>query len=238
MAVSVTIPALGNLFIDDRDRCPGDSYTIGPVIKPDDIQFFTFHHSVTAQTAKVDGNWQKEVDTICNLHIPRFGGVGYRFIICSNGMVAYVGDLSHGGAAVADKNNIMFSACLVGDFTKELPTASQIHSAHLLAKHFLDNMPAYPNLISWDQIKGHKNWNPTACPGTNWEGVADSLRNRVLGDIWQGYPAPLPVLPTPTPPQPQPPVSDPLIAQIKEIVWSGGFGYKKIQKLKLLLPKE
>ena len=236
MPVKLFIPELGNLFIDDRDRCPGDSYTMGPIINPNDIQYFTFHHSVTAQTAKNDGDWKKEVDVIGNLHIPRFGGIGYRFIIASSGHVLYVGDLSRGGAAVADKNNIMFSACLVGDFTKELPTASQIHSAHLLAKYFLDNLSAYPQLDSWDDIKGHKNFNPTTCPSPNWEGVSDSLRNRIVGDIFQGYPSPSPVIAPPSPP-PQPPVSDPLIVQVHDIIWGKGYTWAKLNKIKLLLPK-
>jgi hypothetical protein len=217
MPVNISIPELGNKFQDYRQGIPGDSFNWGPVIKPQDIKFFTFHHSVTKQTAKIDGNWKKECDVIANSHIAQgWAGVGYRFIICSDGTVAYVGDLSHGGSAVANNNNIMFSACLVGDFTKELPTAAQIHSAHLLAKLFLTQMPSYPNLNNWDQIKGHKNFNPTQCPGTNWEGVPDSLRNRVVGDKWQGYPNPQPSAPTPPTPPPAPPV-DPTIPLKKRI---------------------
>lgn len=242
MPVSLVIPTLGNKFQDYRDPILGDSYNFGPAINANEIQSFTFHHSVTAQTAKNDGNWKAECDKIANLHLQRPGytGVGYRFIICSDGTVAYVGDLSHGGAAVANMNNVMFSACLVGDFTKELPTDAQIISAHELAKWFLFNMPQYPNLNNWDQVKGHKEFNPTACPGTNWKGVPDSIYERIKNKI--------PYTPAPQPtPQPQPPLSSPTpenpelvalrgkLTKIREIVFGKGWTWTKIAKLKQIL---
>jgi len=209
MPVNIQIPELGDKFKDYRDDIPGDSYSWGPVIKANEIQYFTFHHTVTKQTAKLDGNWKAECDKIANLHISppnAWGGVGYRFIICSDGTVAYVGDLSHGGSAVANKNDIMFSAAFVGDFTKELPTAAQVHSAHLLAKFFLTQAPQYPKLDSWDDIKGHREFNPTACPGSAWKTEGDNLYTRIRDDKWQGYPDPQPTT-TPAPPSdPIPPV--------------------------------
>lgn len=211
MAVNLAIPSLGNNFQDYRDGIPGDSYNWGPVINATRIDAFTFHHSVTPQTAKTDGNWKREFDTLANIHLNQgWAGVGYRFGIASNGVVGYIGDLSHGGSAVGGHNDHMFSACFIGDFTKQLPTAAQIHSAHLLAKHFLTQMPAYPNLSSWDQIKGHQDYNQTACPGNNWR-TSGGLRERILQDNWKGYPDPQPTgvtppaPPPPTPPAPTPP---------------------------------
>ena len=239
MSVNLSIPILGNKFVDYRQEIPGDSYNFGPVINSNEIKYFTFHHSVTPQTAKNDGNWQAECNKIGNLHLqrPNYLGVGYRFIICSDGIVAYAGDLSHGGAAVENMNDVMFSACLVGDFTKELPTASQIHSAHLLAKFFLTQTPQYPLLDSWNDVKGHKEFNATACPGSNWKDVADSLYNRIVNDLWQGYPDPKPDVVTPTPtPEPIPDLR-PMVAQIKAIIWGKGWTWVKINKIKQLLPQ-
>lgn len=216
MPVNITIPELGDKFQDYRDGILGDSYNWGPVIDPKKIQNFTFHHSVTAQTAKMDGNWKAECDKIANIHVNGngWGGVGYRFIIASNGVVAYVGDLSHGGSAVADKNNIMFSACLVGDFTRELPTAAQVHSAHILAKYFLTQSPSYPALDSWDDVRGHREFQSTACPGSNWKTQGDNLYTRIKDDTWQGYPDPQPGVVPPVPPVPP---TDPCEAVKKEL---------------------
>lgn len=131
----------------------------------------------------------------------------------------------------------MFSACLVGDFTKELPTAAQVHSAHVLAKFFLTHTPQYPNLNNWDQVIGHQDAanllklpgaEPTACPGSNWRTPGDNLRDRILNDRWQGYPGPQspetqtpPSPPTPQPqptpqPAPQPSDCEQKLARIKE----------------------
>lgn len=194
MSVNLTIPTLGSKFKDYRDEIPGDSYDWGPAINANKVEFFTIHHSVTAQTAKNDGNWKAECNKIANLHLAQgWGGVGYRFIICSDGTVAYVGDLSHGGSAVEGKNDIMFSAVIVGDLTKELPTAYQVNSAHLLSKWFFFDMPQYPKLIDWTQLKGHKDFNPTACPGSAWP---NDLRNRIITNSYGGYPNPQPIPPT------------------------------------------
>mgnify|MGYP001614445090 CR=1 FL=1 len=219
MAVDIKIPSLGDKFQDYRKDISGDSFNFGPVINASKVKLFAFHHSVTAQTAKNDGNWKSECNFIANIHIEKRGwaGVGYRFIICSDGTVAYVGDLSHGGAAVTNNNDLIISACFVGDFTKQLPTAAQVHSANLLAKHFLENSPQYPLIKSWDQVIGHQEAftrqkelglasipSGTACPGSNWKAGGDTLFDRVKNDRWDGYPDPKPGSvpqpePTPTP---------------------------------------
>lgn len=204
---------LGDLFQDYRDGIIGDSYNFGPAIQPNKVQFFAFHHSVTPQTAKTDKNWKAECDRIADIHVNGNGwaGIGYRFVICSDGTIAQVGDLSHGGAAVKYHNDVIFSACIVGDFTKEIPTAAQIHSAHLLAKFFLTETPEYPLLDNWDDIRGHKEFATifnqpeiaTACPGSAWKVAGDNLYNRIKNDVWQGYPNPQPInVPVPEPPQP------------------------------------
>ncbi len=251
MPVNLLIPSLGNKFVDYRKDIPGESFLWGPEIRADMIQYFAFHHSVTFQTAKNDGNWKAECDKIANLHLARgWKGVGYRFIICSNGIVAYVGDLSHGGSAVSGNNHIIFSACLVGDFTKELPTAAQVHSAHLLAKHFIFKMPQYPKIDSWDKVIGHQDAfnllhlpgaGPTACPGPNWRVAGDNLRDRIINDRWQGYPDPQPVVPQP---QPQPePASQPVpnykdfLVQIKGVAYGKGWPWQKLARVKEILAK-
>lgn len=250
MPVNIQIPELGNKFQDYRNPIPGDSYNWGPSINANNIQYLTFHHSVTPQTAKSDGNWKAECDKIANLHLARgWAGVGYRFIICSDGTVAYVGDLSHGGSAVAEMNDVMFSACFVGDFTKELPTAAQIHSAHLLAKFFFTQAPQYPKLDSFDDIRGHRDFNATTCPSPNWRVEGDNLKNRIIADLWQGYPDPQPAG-IQSPPQTPPPSNDQVAAltntindltatrtKVKEIIYGKGWPWQKMNQLKALLPQ-
>ena len=126
--VNLNITTLGSRFTDYRQDIIGDSFNFGPLHSLDKIKFFFIHHSVTPQ----EGNWKVEADRIAGLHVNGNGwaGVGYHFIIGSDGVVAYVQDISHGGASVLNHNDVLVSCCLVGDFTKQLPTDMQIHSAH------------------------------------------------------------------------------------------------------------
>jgi hypothetical protein len=180
--VDLLILTLGDKFQDYRYDIYGNSFTFGPLIYAPNVQFLTVHHSVTAQTAKDDGNWKAECDVIARHHVDGNGwaGVGYQFIVCSDGTVAYVSDLSHGGANVYLHNDINFGICMVGDFTKQLPTDAQIESIHKLIWHLL-NMPQYPSLQLKDpsefdrHVRGHKDWcnketgdNCTLCPGESW----------------------------------------------------------------------
>lgn len=217
--INIVIPSLKDKFQDYRDGILGDSYNWGPVINTNDIKYLAFHHSVTPQI----GDWKSQCDRIAQEHVNGngWGGVGYRFIICSDGTVAYVGDLSHGGSAVTGNNDKIFSVCLIGDFTKQLPTAAQVHSANLLSKFFLFNLPQYPNLNSWDQIIGHRDAaellhlpgsTTTACPGPAWRQGGDTLRDRIINDRYAGYPDPQPTVSVPTPPPvvtPPPPIPQP-----------------------------
>ena len=221
MSVDITIPSLGVKFQDYRMGIPGDSYNWQFKLTATDINYFAIHHSVTAQTAKHDGNWKAECDYIANLHINHRGwdGIGYRFVICSDGTVAYVGDCGASGSSVANNNDHILSACFVGDFTKELPTAIQVWSAHRLAHWFLYEQSSWSNLKGWDHMIGHQEThnnpdfkqpaNPTACPGSNWKVAGDNLYTRIMQDNWHGYPDPQPPqLPTEPPPPPEPPPDD------------------------------
>ena len=200
--VEIRIPELGNKYKDYRKDILGDSYNWGPAIMANKVRYVAFHHSVTPAT----GDWKQECDVIANIHVNgnKWGGIGYRFIICSDGTVVYVGDLSHGGSAVKNHNDEIFSACMVGDFTKHLPTDAQIHSAYILQKFLrsLDSYPLLKNRSQEDVVIGHKDaariWNEpanaTACPGASWP---DDMKWRILNDF-------------PYTPQPEPPVNPPV----------------------------
>lgn len=251
MPVNLAIPTLGSKFQDYRDEIYGDSYQWGPIINASKIEYFTIHHSVTPQTAKNDGNWKAECDRIAREHVDgnHWGGVGYRFIICSDGTVAYVGDLSRGGSAVTGNNDIMFSACLIGDFTKELPTAYQVYSAHILCDWFINHMPQYPRINNWANIIGHQDtysllhlpWaTPTACPGSNWKTQGDNLYSRIQNNSFVGYPDPQPPIATSLP---FPPVVVEVdcstyisgLQQIKATMYAKMFFWKKMRKIKEVL---
>lgn len=179
-------------WTDYRQEIWGDSFNWSWVRPWSQLQGILIHHSVTKHEATPDD--------IALLHKARgWAGVGYHFIIDKAGVVYYVGDISLARAHVANKNEKFLGICMIGDFTKHLPSDEQIKSAHDLCKFFFFQTPSLPTLKSWDQLQGHKDQQATACPGTSWP---NDMRNRIVNRI------PYTSEPTPVPPTPQPPSED------------------------------
>jgi N-acetylmuramoyl-L-alanine amidase len=167
-------------FNDYRQGVWGDSFTWAGSRSWDKVKYLVIHHSVTNPS----GNNKNDVDYIAQLHKNRgWGGVGYHFIITPDGMVYYVGDISTSRANVADKNDFVIGICMVGDFTKGLPTDGQVLSAHDLCKFLINDVPALTNIKDWCNVVGHKDLQATQCPGTSWKGTGDSMYERIKNRI-------------------------------------------------------
>jgi len=165
---------------DYRQGIWGDSYSWYKERSWPTIKHLVIHHSVTKPTS----NTKSDVDYIAQIHKNKgWGGIGYHFVITADGMVHYVGDISTQRANVADKNHLVIGICLVGDFRAYNPTDEQILSAHDLCKFLLNDVPALTNLVDWKNVVGHKNLQATECPGPQWEGPSDSMRERIKNRI-------------------------------------------------------
>jgi hypothetical protein len=163
------IPELKDRFVDYRKDIWGDSFSWSWARKSTEIKYLVIHHSVTIHEATADD--------IALLHKARgWGGIGYHFVITKDGKVWYVGDVSTARANVANMNEKVIGICMVGDFTKHLPSDQQIESAHLLCKFFIEQA-AWPNVKCWDDVVGHKELDATACPGDSWD-------KKQEGDMW------------------------------------------------------
>ncbi len=190
---------------DYRDEIWGDSYNWNWVRPWSQLKYVVIHHSVTKHEATPDD--------IALLHKARgWAGIGYHFVITKDGTVYYVGDISTARANVTNMNEQIIGVCLVGDFTKHLPSDDQIRSAHDLANFFFFQAPSLPTLKGWDQLVGHKDLDATGCPGSSWP---VDMRDRIIKRlVYTSQPIPTPSIP-PTPPTP--PV-DPCAAQNAQIV--------------------
>jgi hypothetical protein len=203
-----------NKFRDYRDGVLGNSYTWWAERDWNTPEYIAIHHSVTNPT----NNYKGDVDYIAHLHVNvrSFGGIGYHFVITTDGTVWYVGDISTMRANVANKNHLVIGICLVGDFTKHNPTDDQILSVHDLCKFLKDDvhMLSKINGKSWEQVVvGHKELQATACPGTSWKGPDDSMFERIKNRI--------PYTPQPQPePKPEPdnqPLNE-CLKQVKDLI--------------------
>jgi hypothetical protein len=170
----LTIPSLGNNFIDYRQRVLGDSFTwnwVRPLSQP---QYLVIHHSA--------GPDNQTVDQIAAYHVNSrgWGGIGYHFVIDQAGKVWYVGDLSTARANVANMNHLVVGICLIGNFTAgRMPTAAQLRSAHLLCAHLLFETPAMSGVNGWEDIVPHNKFTSTACPGDSW----NSYRGQIVSPV-------------------------------------------------------
>ena len=163
--IDLTIPSLGNKFIELSDTLPGDAYNWSWTRTPSQVKYLAIHH-----TAALDS--QTPLD-IARFHIQTngWGGIGYHFLIGKDGTVYYVGDLSTARANVANLNDQVIGICLIGNFMAgKIPTADQLDSARKLCDFFINNFGDLVGFISWDSIKGHKELpgQSTACPGDGW----------------------------------------------------------------------
>lgn len=177
---------------DDRQTIWGDSFNWSWVRPWNQLQGILIHHSVTKHEATADD--------VALLHKARgWGGIGYHFVITKDGVVHYVGDISTARAHVENKNEKFIGICMIGDFTKHLPSDEQIMSAHDLVKFFLTETPSLPTLNNWNQLGGHKDQQATACPGSSWP---NDMRQRIIDRRIYS-----PVTP-PTPPVVTPPATN------------------------------
>lgn len=177
-----------NRWADDRRTIWGDSFNWSWVRPWNQLKYLVIHHSVTKHEATAND--------VALLHKARgWAGIGYHFVITKDGVVHYVGDISTARANVANLNEQVIGICLIGDFTKHLPSDAQIESAHDLCNFFLTQTPSLPTLSTWGQLKGHKDFNPTACPGSSFP---NDMRQRII-DRRIYSPVIPPVPPTPPP---------------------------------------
>jgi hypothetical protein len=151
------IPKLKDKFVDLRGRLPGDSYSWSRERPIPKISYLAIHHS--------GGPWDQTALEIANFHINsnKWGGIGYHFLIDKAGLVYYVGDISTARANVANLNEQVIGICLIGNFTKVLPSLEQVDSARILCEYFIKS---YPGLL----IAGHSELpsQSTTCPGETW----------------------------------------------------------------------
>jgi hypothetical protein len=211
-------------WLDYRMGIWGDSFTWNWERKTTDVQYLAFHHTVT----KVRTDWvgesgaKKYADEVASIHKARgWGGIGYHFLICPDGYLVYVGDVSTARANVANANERVIGVSLIGDFTKHLPSDAQINSAHEFSWWLESQRSVWVNLKSpWDSmVGGHKDLNAkfgnpaTACPGSSWPiDMKDRIKNNV---VYSPQPEPIPPpepepIPEPTPPPEPEPIPPPV----------------------------
>jgi N-acetyl-anhydromuramyl-L-alanine amidase AmpD len=103
-----------------------------------------------------------DVQSIHDGHIKNgWTGIGYHFYVRKDGGVYSGRPLQTVGAHCTNYNSKSIGICFEGNFEKETMTASQIRAGQELISYLRE---LYPSA----QIKKHKDFNSTACPGKNF----------------------------------------------------------------------
>ncbi|XP_077334483.1 peptidoglycan recognition protein 1-like [Lithobates pipiens] len=121
------------------------------------------HHSAGA-SCNNRNSCNSQVKGIQNLHMNtnKWCDVGYHFLITEDGTI-YEGRgwTTHGSHAINSNSNL--GICFVGTFTNRVPKIAALNAAKNLIKCGVDR-----KLIRGDyRLRGHRNVNPTACPGNS-----------------------------------------------------------------------
>lgn len=123
--------------------------------KRKETNMIVMHHSGVA-------TYQQTMESLLNFCRHQYeNGIGYHFIIDTDGSVTRGRDIECVGAHAKGYNSISIGICLRGNFEVEKPTTAQTVAMVDLIK---DIRKRFPNT----KITYHKDLNATACPGKNF----------------------------------------------------------------------
>lgn len=140
----------------------------GVTIKPTYLSFGPLENRFVTDCIVVHhiGNTNTDVsaETVHEWHLHNgWSGIGYHFLIRKDGTIEEGRPMGTVGAHVYGENRHTIGINIVGDFESAVPTEAQKHSAaHLIAALCI----VYQLNPIWGvTVKGHRDFNATACPG-------------------------------------------------------------------------
>jgi hypothetical protein len=164
----------------------------GPLSSLEGYEFIVIHHSAT-NFSETDG--KKNVRRIQSMHMDGRGWVdiGYHFLVDADGTIyqgrAFLEDRPLAdkpelamGAHVGGQNSGKIGICLVGCFEAEESGCSRPDTISSTEMEKLAEFCAFLSKtyeIPADNIKGHRDFKATACPGSNAYGQLEELRKKV-----------------------------------------------------------
>ena len=123
------------------------------------VKEIVIHHSASSKNTTIEqlNAWHKARDfTLSSLNFY----IGYHYIILSDGKVVQTRRDNELGCHVRNGNEGRLGICVVGNFMNEQPTVPQIESLSSLTFQLKKD-------YGIKDLKGHKEFNQTECPGEN-----------------------------------------------------------------------
>jgi N-acetyl-anhydromuramyl-L-alanine amidase AmpD len=125
-------------------------------------KYITIHHSgVVIDQNKTD--YTKTVQAIRDYHINhnKWVDIGYHYLIAPNGKIHNGRSVTQRGAHCKILNKSNIGICLLGNFNEQQPTKKQTEALVKLVKQLRQQ---YKTI---EQVKKHKDFMDTECPGKN-----------------------------------------------------------------------
>lgn len=145
------------------------------------VKYITVHHDgMNAFYDMSEGGAVKRLNTIRESHTERkakagekWADIGYHFIVDPAGRVWEGRPLQYQGAHVQDYNEHNIGVMCMGNFEQQSPSRAQVES---LDRFVLQLMKQYR--ITLGNVKTHREWASTACPGRNLQSHMVQTRGR------------------------------------------------------------
>lgn len=157
----------------------------------------TIHHTYRPAGANPPDSEQdkKKLLEIQNFHVGKgWGDIGYHLLIGSDGTVYQGRPLGWMGTH-APPNTSNIGVNVIGDFHEsEYPSTAQLEGLVGLVSWLCDKYDIDPTgkAVLFEQtapaIAGHRDWNPTLCPGDRLYALLADVRNRVRANLLAGHP--------------------------------------------------
>lgn len=125
--------------------------------RPEAIEHIIVHHSAIPPTVGAQRIAEYHVN---NLQWP---GIGYHFAIDDQGVIYRTNALETISYHAGDINRSSVGICFLGNFTDAVPTSAQLESGGKLVAWLVQELK-----LTNGEIKGHKEFMNTQCPGKQW----------------------------------------------------------------------
>lgn len=141
--------------------------------RAEDFSRLTVHHVGENANANTDRNQIiRDLDGILTEHIDRqYGDIGYHFVIDAAGRVWEGRSLAFEGAHVSGQNDGNIGVVILGNFDRQALSVRQETALARLTWILRDRFGIKPQ-----RVYGHRDLNPTACPGDNLYAALAALR--------------------------------------------------------------
>lgn len=136
----------------------------------------TVHHTAGAYNAKwTEGEAAAEVRNVQQHHFGQgWCDIGYHYLIGPDGSIFSGRSLFSIGAHTYGHNEGNLGICLLGNFEHSTPTPQALKSLADLCAWFCQELDIHPS-----RIKGHRDYDATACPGKNLYYKLENIRKEV-----------------------------------------------------------